>query len=165
MQPLRRSLFPLTLALLMLASQAQGGFDFTDVVKEAEALAGQSYAPPPATPDLLTNLPYDQFQAIRFRPDQSLWRGDGTRFQMMFLHPGLFFRNPVDVLVVDEQGAAPLAFEKSWFDYPPKLAQEVPNDLGFAGIKFTYPLSSPGRPEPVHGLRRGQLLPRRRARR
>ena len=113
------------------------------MVQEAETLAGQAYTPPPATPELLVNLPYDQFQAIRFRPDQSLWRGDGSRFQMMFFHPGLYFRNPVDILVVDEQGATPLGFDKSWFDLPPKLAQEVPDDLGFAGIKFTYPLTAP----------------------
>lgn len=143
MQPLRLSSFPLTLALLIYGAQAHSGFDFANVVQEAEALAGQAYAPPPATPELLVNLPYDQFQAIRFRPEQSLWRGDGSRFQMMFFHPGLYFRSPVDVLVVDEQGATPLGFEKSWFDYPPKLAQEIPNDLGFAGIKFTYPLTGP----------------------
>ena len=143
MQSLRLSLSTLALSLSLFGTPAHSEFDFSAVVQEAEALAGQPFAPPPMVPDLLVNLPYDQFQSIRFRPDQSLWRGDGSRFQIMFFHPGLYFRNAVDVLIADDQGVTPLGFEKSWFDYPPKLAQEIPNDLGYAGINLTYPLTAP----------------------
>jgi len=143
MQSLRLSLQALAVSLVLFGTQAYGEFDFSTVVQQAQALAAQPYAAPHAIPDLLVDLPYDQFQSIRFRPEQSLWRGDGSRFQVMFFHPGLYFANAVDVLVVDEQGEQPLRFDKSWFDYPPKLAQEIPDDLGFAGVKLTYPLTAP----------------------
>jgi periplasmic glucans biosynthesis protein len=143
MQSVRLSLFPLAVSLMLFGAPSRAEFSFANVVQEAESLAAQPYTPPAPVPELLANLPYDQFQSIRFRPDQSLWRGEGSRFQIMFFHPGLYFRNAVDVLVVDDQGAQSLAFEKSWFDYPPKLAQEIPNDLGYAGIKLTYPLTGP----------------------
>jgi periplasmic glucans biosynthesis protein len=143
MQSPRLSLFPLAMSLLLCGTTAQAEFDFSTVLQEAETLASKPFEPPAPVPELLVNLPYDQFQSIRFRPDQSLWRGDGSKFQIMFFHPGLYFRNAVDVLVVDDNGVEPLGFEKSWFDYPPKLAQEVPNDAGYAGINLTYPLTAP----------------------
>ncbi len=143
MQSLRPSLAPLAVSLLLFGAPAQAEFALANVIQEAEALAAKPFDPPAPVPELLVNMPYDQFQSIRFRPDQSLWRGDGSKFQMMFFHPGLFFRNAVDVLVVDGETVTPLAFEKSWFDYPPKLAQDIPNDLGYAGINLTFPLTAP----------------------
>ena len=143
MQSPHLSLFPLAVSLLFCFAPARAEFDFATVIQEAEALAAQPFSPPAPIPELLADMPYDQFQSIRFRPEQSLWRGDGSKFQIMFFHPGLYFRNAVDVLVVDDQGVTPLGFEKSRFDYPPKLAQDVPNDLGYAGINLTYPLTGP----------------------
>lgn len=132
------------LTMAMVAPHTAFGFDFGDVVKQAQTLASKAYQAPPTVPSVLTDLDYDQYQQIRFRPDQSLWHKSNTRFQVMLIAPGEYFRHSVDINTVSADGVHPLPFHKSWFTWPSQqLESQVPDNLGYAGFKLTFPLNKP----------------------
>ncbi|WP_304101511.1 glucan biosynthesis protein G [Marinobacter antarcticus] len=129
------------IVLITTSSFAQA-FGFEDVTDKAKTLAGEKYQKPAQAPDFLRNLSYSDYQSIRFKPDQSLWRASGSRFQVMMIPQGSFYSNAIKLNVVDGEGVHPLGFDKTQFDYPnPELAKRIPADLGYAGFKLTYPLS------------------------
>lgn len=137
--------FSVVISALLFFSGQVVAFGFDDVVARAETLAQEEYRAPDPVPEFLQNLGYEQYQSIRFRPGASLWRGGNSRFQVMMMPTGGFYRHPVSLHVVDREGVHPLEFDKTLFDYPsPELAKRVPADLGYAGFKLTYPLATPG---------------------
>ncbi|MGM0767416.1 MAG: glucan biosynthesis protein G [Pseudomonadota bacterium] len=133
------------LAVLLLLCFLNAGpakaFEFAEVVDRAKALASATYEPPPAVPDVLADLDYPEYQAIRFNPDASLWRESRSRFQVMMVPPGNFYSHTVQLNEIDDNGVHPIPFEKSAYSFPSNdLAKRVPADLGHAGFKLTYPL-------------------------
>ena len=128
-----------------VAAVAVPAFDFEDVVKRARKLAAKPYRDPKGKiPDWLLHISYDQWRDIRFRPDRALWADGPSQFLVQFFHPGFFYDRPVAINVVDEQGAKPVAFSPSLFDYGNNdFASRVPQDLGFAGFRLHYPLKKP----------------------
>ncbi|WP_427902078.1 glucan biosynthesis protein [Marinobacter goseongensis] len=68
-----RLLALLLLPCLISATPAQA-FEFSQVVEKAKELVAGDYAPPPVAPDFLRDLDYPEYQAIRFNPEDSLWR-------------------------------------------------------------------------------------------
>ena len=144
--PPSRILIPAFIAFACAWTNAQGAqsIGFSAVAAKAKALAAKPYQPPPKIPGTLANLDYDQYQQIRFRPEQSLWRKSHTRFQVMLIAPGEYFDHTVKIHVVDAAGVHPLAFNKKLFTWPGgKLESAVPDDLGYAGFKLTYPINKP----------------------
>ena len=131
------------LGFLLGTSTDAIAFDFRDVVRQAQELAQKPYVAPPKIPGFLQNLSFEQYQGIRFNPDKSLWRNNHSLFQVMLISPGLYYKHPVKIDVVDAGGSHALAFQKSDFNFAePQLEKRVPPDLGFAGFKLTYPLNS-----------------------
>ncbi|MGH8275009.1 MAG: glucan biosynthesis protein G [Gammaproteobacteria bacterium] len=132
--------------LALLAAILPGrahAFGFSDVVAKAKALAAKPYVPPKSTPGFLRNLSYDEFQQIRFDPKQSLWHASHSNFQVMLVAPGLYFGHIVHIHIVDAAGIHTVPFRKDWFSWPnDKLKAKVPPDLGYAGLKLTYPLDN-----------------------
>jgi len=123
-------------------SSLANAFGFEDVAEKAEALAQKSYSAPRAAPDFLQSLDYQSYQSIRFKPEASLWRRGRSLFQIMMIPQGSFYNHAVQLHVVDGEGVHPLAFEKGDFDYPnSEFAKRIPADLGYAGVKITFPLS------------------------
>lgn len=153
MAPSPRSRFPaahrLAAALLLsLATGAAGAepspFGLEQVAARAKALAAQPYKAPPKVPAYLRELGYDQWRAIRYRPDKALWHSEGRAFELQLFHPGFHFQHTVPVHLVTPGGVGRLAFEKSRFEYPdPALAERVPADLGYAGFRVHYPINRP----------------------
>lgn len=128
-------------ALLPLGA---GAFQFDDVVNKAQALASRSYAAPDPVPAFMRELSYDAFRSIRFDPKQSLWRGSGSRFQVMLKAAGGVFPHPVKLNVVDRTGVRPIPFRKDTFSFGiSELEKRVPADLGYAGFTLTYPINRP----------------------
>lgn len=120
-------------------------FSFKDVSEKAKALADETYQKPAQAPDFLKNLGYSDYQSIHFKPEESLWRSGESRFQVMMIPQGSFYSQAVKLNVVDSEGVHPVGFDKTLFDYPnSELAKRIPADLGYAGLKLTYPLSGEG---------------------
>lgn len=90
-------------------------------------------------PDALRNLDYDAYRDIRFRPERSLWRGEPGRFEVQFFHPGLYYRELVDVFVADGDGVYPFPFSTQLFDYGALTRPESGAGLGFTGLRVHAP--------------------------
>jgi glucans biosynthesis protein len=130
----------LVASVLNLPAQALG-FEFQNVIEKARNLAQQSYQEPEPIPRFMQDLSYEQYQGIRFRPDRSLWHASQSRFQVMLIPPGLYYRHPVKLHIIDAQGVHELPFRKDYFTYSDEeIERRVPPDLGYAGFKLTYPL-------------------------
>mgnify|MGYP001773251805 FL=1 len=122
---------------------APGAFTFAAVVRRAQELATTDYQPDrPALPDYLADLDYDQYRDIRFDRDESLWKAEGLPFQMQFFPRGFLFKDRVTVNVVEEGVSQVIPFQHDLFDYGRnQVPEEMPADLGFAGLRLLYPVN------------------------
>jgi periplasmic glucans biosynthesis protein len=138
------SLVVAMVGVLLTLPASAAGFGFKDVIAKAKALAQQPYQAPAEIPKFLQNISFNDYQGIRFKPERSLWRPSGSRFQVMLVSPGLYYTHPVKINVVDSSGVHAVSYRKDDFSYAdPDLAKRIPADLGFAGFKLTYPLHKP----------------------
>ncbi|NEX22495.1 glucan biosynthesis protein G [Thiorhodococcus mannitoliphagus] len=122
---------------------APGDFTFAAVVGRAEALANKDFEPDrPELPAYLADLDYDHYRDIRFDRDESLWREDGLPFQMQLFPRGFLFKDRVTINVIEDGVAQPLPFRHDLFDYGKnEVPDEMPSDLGFAGLRLLYPIN------------------------
>lgn len=132
------------IGLTLAAAVPAAGFDLQQVVDKAQKLAQQPYSSPKQIPGFMRDMSYDEFRSIRFDPQQALWRNSGSRFEVMTLVPGLFFKHSVKINIIDSTGVTPLPFDKSHFQSDnPEILKKMPADLGYAGFKLTYPINKP----------------------
>ena len=116
-------------------------FDFAWLKGHARALAGAAYQPPEQPlPKILTNLDWDQYQAIRFRTDRAQWAGDGVDFRVQFFHPGPLFKEPVRIYEVVNGQAREIVYDPAMFDFRNSGINiaSLPKDLGFAGFRVHF---------------------------
>ncbi|WP_296519947.1 glucan biosynthesis protein [Rhodoplanes sp.] len=123
---------------------AETPFDANVVRKTARALAEKPYeAPDTKLPAGLTDLDYDKYRTIRFKPDRALWRGEGLPFEVQFFHRGFLFAERVALHEVSQGKARPIVYAADLFDFgavPP-----LPPDarVGFAGFRLHTPINRP----------------------
>ena len=117
-------------------------FDFAEVEQKAKQLATKPYMRDDGgMPEFLSNLDYDQYRDIRYKPDKALWRDEGLPYQVQLFHRGFMFRDRVNINVVDQGNAIRLAYSPELFDFGKNtLATRPSADLGFAGMRFHHPL-------------------------
>lgn len=117
-------------------------FDFAEVEQRAKALAALPYARDESgMPEFLAQLDYDQYRDIRYKADKALWRDEGLPFQVQAFHRGFIFKDRVIINIVDHGVATRLAYSPELFDYGKnQFPTPLPPDLGFAGLRFHYPL-------------------------
>jgi periplasmic glucans biosynthesis protein len=132
---------------LPASALGESRFGLEEVAGLARALASEPFRPPePEVPQWLTEISYDEWRDIRFRPERTLWRESGSRFQVQLFHPGLFYDRTVKIHTVEAQGLENLEFSPSHFDYGKNdFASRVPHELGYAGFRLHYPLNAPDR--------------------
>ncbi len=111
----------------------------------AEALARAPYdAHDTVLPKELTELNYDQLRDIRFRPDHAIFRDSGALFQLQLFHLGHFYKQPVDLYLVERGQAHRVEYDPGMFDFGKNhLAEPLPKDLGFAGFRVHFPINRP----------------------
>lgn len=127
------------------ANASISAFDFSDVVSLARSRAQHPFSAPPAIPESLAKLSYNEYQGIRFKPEDSLWYGTQRRFHVMPVPAGLYYKHCVKLNVISTQGVAALRFSRKDFSFPSAaLADRMPKNLCVAGFKLTYPLDGPG---------------------
>src|ERR1700733_4327468 len=72
------------------------GFDYAWLKGQARALSSQPFQPREGQiPDKLGQMSWDQWQAIEFQDDHSLWREQGLNAQVRFFHLGWHMTTPV----------------------------------------------------------------------
>lgn len=141
----RGLLVALVAGSLGASASVPGPVGFDAIAQQAEQLAARPFvAVPDTTPAALKALNYDQLRDIRFRPERALWRADGLPFELSLFHPGQFASAPVRLNEITPQGVRRLSFDKSAFDYGRNkpLNSETWGDLGHAGFRVHYPLST-----------------------
>lgn len=142
----RHLIAALPAAALAGAAQAApfGSFNEGSVQAMARDLARRPYrAPSKDLPPALSNLSYDDYRNIRFRPAKAQWKPENLPFNLQFFHRGGLFRERVDLYEVRDGRAAPIAYSTADFDFKHGAPTGLPADLGFAGFRIHAPLNRP----------------------
>jgi glucans biosynthesis protein len=107
----------------------------------ARALSQKSYQNPDTKlPSTLATLTYDQYRSIRFDPQHALWSNGPGKFRVEFFHRGFFYKERVDIFVVDKSRATPVPYSAKDFTFN-LVPRPASDDLGFAGFRIHYPLN------------------------
>ena len=124
-----------------MMSRIAGQFDYAALRGAARDLAAAPFQGLPENlPAPLANLSWDKWEAIRFREESSLWRGQGLPFQVRFFHLGLAVKRPVRLFCVDAGAVHEIAFDPGQFDYSQSGLDpaSLPRSLGFAGFRVLF---------------------------
>lgn len=136
--------FPQSLFAEAGSSPATGSavpFSFERVRKLARALAQRPFEPASSPhSDVLKRIGYDAHQEIGYRSGQALWGNQGHRLPVEFFHQGKYFKRPVAMHAVHNGEARRIPYEPGLFDYGDvEFAEDLPEDLGFAGFRVLNP--------------------------
>ncbi|WP_263260703.1 glucan biosynthesis protein D [Pseudomonas sp. RIT-PI-S] len=127
-----------------LAATANGDaeyFDFEGLKAQAKALAAQPYTDrKQQLPPTLASMTPQQFNAIQYDANHSLWKDINGQLDVQFFHVGMGFRTPVRMYSVDtaSRQAREVHFRPELFNYnDSKVDQkQLKGDLGFSGFKL-----------------------------
>jgi glucans biosynthesis protein len=139
----------LPVAAARAAAQASfavsGPFTRSTVAELARNLARSPFQPLESSlPEVLDQLTYDQYRDIRFKPEAAIWANTGLPFQMQLFHRGFYFKEPVEVAIVENGQARHLAYDPAMFSYGPLVPQPIPtDDIGFSGLRLHGPINRP----------------------
>jgi len=113
-------------------------FDADSVVEMARSLAAAPFEPlPTELPPSLTDLDYVQYRDIYFKADSALWKREGLHFLVEFFHRGFYFKERIDIAVVDGGQAKHVAYEPRLFGFGDHVPRPLPDtDIGFAGFRI-----------------------------
>lgn len=141
--PIVGRLVTLLLTALAIVPSTHATF-FDDLQSRAKALSTQAFvAPEKNLPKELADLSYDQYRAIRFRPEAALWK-NSSAFEIQLFHPGFLYQEPVTLNEINGSAITPLPMKQAWFTYAPPaqdIATAVPDTLGVAGFRIHYPIN------------------------
>ena len=115
-------------------------FDFAMVVDAARALAKKPFKAPAAPlPDPFANLGYDQYVAIRNRPEGRIWGGENIGFALEPLHRGFLFSAPMALNVVENGVPRRLVYRAGDYDFGRLAVAPNMPDIGFSGFRVLKP--------------------------
>ncbi len=133
------------LLLVVIQARREPQFTFTDVVRMAEEKSAHKPEPLVNVAPEFLRLNYDQYRDIRWKNDRSLWRAEGSPFQIRFFHPGYIFNRLVEMFVLPDSPDQPIRYSPEFFDYGKNVFPEkLPKAGGYAGFRVHYPLNQPG---------------------
>ncbi|MFN3869565.1 MAG: glucan biosynthesis protein [Hyphomicrobiaceae bacterium] len=125
--------------------EASPGQPFTPdlVARLAKGLSERAFEKPRAdVPAPFDKLTYDQYRDIRFRPEQSVWRGQGLSFELQLFALGYLYDVPVDIALVDGGKAFPLKADGRLFSIGPLIGKGNENaPYGFSGFRVHGPIN------------------------
>lgn len=113
-------------------------FDARVVDNFARSLAAAPFQPPPTDlPATLQNLDYVQYRDIFFRPDAAVWKGEDLPFLIEFFHRGFYYKEKIEIAVVDGDVARHVVYEPRLFGFGDHVPRPLPTeDIGFAGLRI-----------------------------
>jgi periplasmic glucans biosynthesis protein len=145
-----RTGFPLSflacvvVALATPVARAQDGtFSFASVEAMAAKLAKEPYREPKAIEGEMRGLNYDQYRALRSRPNTALWRDGKSLFRLEFFPAGFIYDKPVQIWMVENGNAKPLSASADDFDFSDTGLKTPPKNIAVAGFRLTHPLNRP----------------------
>lgn len=127
-------------------------FSFETVVELARRLAEKAYEAPKLelTPPF-ADLDYDHYRAIRFRPERRFWLDAKRGFELDLLPPGFYYKDRIEIALVEGGVARTLAFDPGLFHYHPDYFPfpdgaapgDTPHDLAYSGFRVRFPINRP----------------------
>src|SRR5687767_9709034 len=118
-----KTIFSSTMFAAATASAEDFSFDL--LRSTARRIAAQPWqAGKQELADYWKNLTYDQHRDIRFKMESGLWARQKLPFSIDFFHPGWTAKKTVSLYEVAGGKSAPLAFDRSLFDYG---KQQIPD--------------------------------------
>lgn len=113
-------------------------FSFDGLIAHARDLAGAPYQPPAQRHEqLLDDIGYEAFMGIHTREDAALWADADTPVKIEFFHLDQNAREAVAIHTIENGRSRRVAYDPAMFRYEdPKLADRLPEDLGFAGFRL-----------------------------
>lgn len=120
-------------------------FDRAILEARAADLARRRHVPPPRPEGSdRERLTYDQYRAIRFKRDASIWARENRTFSLDLLYPGFIFDTPVNVNLVVGNVARRVLFTNDVFEYGPEVPViERRDGLGYSGFRVRAPINRP----------------------
>lgn len=113
------------------------------VKKLAERLSQREFSRPRIDlPEPFNRLTYDQYRDIRFRVDQSIWRGEKLDYELQLFPIGFLYDIPVDIWIVDGGKAQKLKADGRMFSIGPLLgngSEAAP--YAFSGFRIHGPIN------------------------
>jgi glucans biosynthesis protein len=126
------------------ARAADEPFSAEHVRNLARKLANSPYKQPDRSLSKeFSELTYDNYRDIRFKPERALWRDVDLPFQIQFFHRGFLFRDRVDIFLVDRGLASPIPYAAEDFDFGKLRQRPTTGDMGFAGFRVHAPIMRP----------------------
>lgn len=130
------------------AEAASDGVAFSEewLFRQAENLARQPFeAPRLSLPSELADLDRRQYEAIRYRPEASVWRNENSNFNLRFFHTGFQYKTPVAIYLIEGDRARRFPYSVSQFAFgEPLNAPPSDSQAGFSGIDVLGPIDDPG---------------------
>ena len=116
-------------------------FSFDELQRSAAKLAQRPYIVPAVpSPEVLSEVDYDRYQQIRYRPEKSLRLEPDGRVPCQFFHLGKYATDPVRMHVVEDGRAREILYSASLFDIPEgHPARNLKSGAGFAGFRIMAP--------------------------
>jgi glucan biosynthesis protein len=116
-------------------------FDFEALKSQAKQLAGKPYQDTKQVlPPTLATMTPQNFNAIRYDGNHSLWKDLKGQLDVQFFHVGMGFKQPVRMYSVDPKTrlAREVHFRPSLFNYEKTTVdtKQLKADLGFSGFKL-----------------------------
>jgi periplasmic glucans biosynthesis protein len=133
----------------MAAERPTEPFDRAILEARAADLARRRHVQPPR-PEASgrERLTYDQYRAIRFKRDASIWARENRTFSLDLFYPGFIFDTPVNVNLVVGKTARRVLFTNDVFDYGPEVPViESRDGLGYSGFRVRAPINRPDYPD------------------
>jgi periplasmic glucans biosynthesis protein len=143
----RRELLALSAAALAMPKQTHANetaaYSFDTLLAEARQLAAlPAQRRDNALPQPLSNLDFDAWRDIRFKPDRAI--SDALDpYQLQLFHRGFLYRDPVTISLLDKGSRVPLVYDPLRFDFGrTTMPDNLPLDFGHAGFRLHYPLNT-----------------------
>jgi glucans biosynthesis protein len=125
-------------------------FTYEGLRSQAQKLATipyKSIAPPAKA--IIEGVDFDKVQKIRFRPENTLWRGVAGADPIAFFHLNKYSADPVTIFALQADGsgkqmAREVLYRPDYFDYGASRLDPKPlAKLGFAGFRVMESQTSP----------------------
>src|SRR5260370_692946 len=141
------------------AGWAQDAATFAAVEAMAAKLAAEPYKEPASIEGDMRRLTYDQYRALRPRPDTALWRESNGLFRVEFKPAGFIYEKPVQIFVVERENARPIPLAPDQFDFSDTGLQTPPQKLEPAGLPPPFPPQPPDKLDEVPSFLRATPFP------
>lgn len=126
--------------------QEAPGFSLEWLDAFARSLSEKSYQAPEIRLDsALSDISYDQYRDIRFKPDLAIWRDENLPFRLELFHTGgRYYAFPVDIFIVESGRATVIDYSPDLFTFGPLVKAPAPgSNSGFAGFRVHTPINRP----------------------